>query len=84
MVWSSTRSKWVSLYMLLVTHLAAVLAEDGLLLNGDFETTPSGGMSNDGLGDGPMSIPSWKSNGTVELSRIRAKTGCDVPHRTTR
>ncbi|XP_059665339.1 protein DUF642 L-GALACTONO-1,4-LACTONE-RESPONSIVE GENE 2-like [Cornus florida] len=78
MVWDTTRGKWVSLCMLLVlvSHSAAdVLAEDGLLINGDFETPPTGGFPNDGLGDGPTTIPSWKLNGTVELIASGQKQG---------
>lgn len=43
--------------------------------NGDFEMTPSGGFSNEAIVDGPMGIPSWKSNGTVELVESGQKQG---------
>ncbi|KAK3032699.1 hypothetical protein RJ639_036763 [Escallonia herrerae] len=76
MAWSSTRSKWVSVFLFLMAHSAAVLAEDGLLLNGDFETAPSGGFPSVGSGSDPTAtIPSWKSNGTVELVESGQKQG---------
>ncbi|CAL5401472.1 unnamed protein product [Camellia sinensis] len=79
-VWSSTRTKWVSLSGLLLLHLAAGQLQDGLLDNGDFETPPAGGFSNLGLGgrgDGPTAIPSWKTNGTVvtEMRESRSSLG---------
>ncbi|KAK2987814.1 hypothetical protein RJ640_024441 [Escallonia rubra] len=76
MAWSSTRSKWVSVFLFLMAHSAAVLAEDGLLLNGDFETAPSGGFPSVRSGlDPTTTIPSWKSNGTVELVESGQKQG---------
>ncbi|XP_057465204.1 protein DUF642 L-GALACTONO-1,4-LACTONE-RESPONSIVE GENE 2-like [Actinidia eriantha] len=75
MVLASTRSKWVSLCVILLLHLAAGQVQDGLLINGDFETQPSGGFSNEKLGDGSAAIPNWKSNGTVELIESGQKQG---------
>ncbi|XP_057493635.1 protein DUF642 L-GALACTONO-1,4-LACTONE-RESPONSIVE GENE 2-like [Actinidia eriantha] len=66
MVWGSTRSKWVSLCVTLLLHSAAGQVQDGLLINGDFETPPSGGST---------AIPNWKSNGTVELIESGQKQG---------
>ncbi|GMI93556.1 hypothetical protein like AT1G29980 [Hibiscus trionum] len=39
----------------------------GLVANGDFETRPSNGFPSDSISDGPTEIPSWRTNGTVEL-----------------
>jgi Protein of unknown function (DUF642) len=39
----------------------------GLLKNGDFETTPTGGFASAAIGEGTASIPGWNINGTVEL-----------------
>lgn len=47
----------------------------GPLTNGDFEATPSGGFPNEAIVDGPTTIPSWKSNGTVELVESGQKQG---------
>ncbi|RVW16669.1 hypothetical protein CK203_080886 [Vitis vinifera] len=47
----------------------------GPLLNGDFESPPTGGFSNEGLVDGPTTIPNWKTNGTVELVESGQKQG---------
>lgn len=44
-------------------------------MNGDFESPPSGGFSNEGLVDGPTSIPDWKISGTVELVESGQKQG---------
>ncbi|CAI9264102.1 unnamed protein product [Lactuca saligna] len=46
-----------------------------LLTNGDFETPPSGGFADEGLGDNPNAIPNWKVNGTVELVASGQKQG---------
>ncbi|KAK9268296.1 hypothetical protein L1049_010739 [Liquidambar formosana] len=75
MLKSSTRSRWVSIYIILVAHLATALSEDGLLMNGDFETPPIGGFSNEAIGDRHAAVPSWKSNGTVELVSSGQKQG---------
>ncbi|XP_052180059.1 protein DUF642 L-GALACTONO-1,4-LACTONE-RESPONSIVE GENE 2-like [Diospyros lotus] len=78
MVWSSTSTRWVSVPVLLLpllVHLTAGQVQDGLLINGDFETPPSGGFSNEDLGDGHTAIPGWKSNGTVELITSGQKQG---------
>lgn len=42
-------------------------------MNGDFETPPAGGFSYDA--DGPVAIPGWKTNGTVELVTSGQKQG---------
>lgn len=47
----------------------------GPLLNGDFESPPTGGFANEGLVDGPTVIPNWKTNGTVELVESGQKQG---------
>lgn len=52
-----------------------VLDFAGLLINGDFETPPSSGFRGIGLGNGPTTVPSWKSNGTVELVESGQKQG---------
>lgn len=75
------RIQWPAVLMML--HLAANLAsaiEDGLLVNGDFETPPSGGFAstNEGLGDGPTTIPGWQTNGTVELVSSGQKQGAMI------
>ncbi|XP_031132097.1 uncharacterized protein LOC116033493 [Ipomoea triloba] len=76
MGWSSTRCKWVSAMVLLLVSLAAGELQDGPLLNGDFETAPSGGFSaDDRFSDGPAEIPNWKTNGTVELVESGQKQG---------
>ncbi|KAK6917194.1 protein of unknown function DUF642 [Dillenia turbinata] len=75
MVKSSRNTKWISLCILFLVHLAEVLAvEDGLVTNGDFETTPPTGFSSSGLGSDP-SIPSWKITGTVELVESGQRQG---------
>ncbi|KAM1631214.1 hypothetical protein ACFX2K_019245 [Malus domestica] len=59
-----------------IGHLAAqISAEDGPVPNGDFELTPSGDFSNEGMVDGPAGIPNWKANGTVELVEFGQKQG---------
>ncbi|KAK9093495.1 hypothetical protein Syun_028406 [Stephania yunnanensis] len=68
-------SKWVPLCALLVVHSVVITADDGLLRNGDFETPPPNGFSADGAGDGPVLIPEWKSNGSVELVESGQKQG---------
>ncbi|KAB2601441.1 hypothetical protein D8674_002446 [Pyrus ussuriensis x Pyrus communis] len=73
---SSTLPKWVLPTLLLLGHLAAqISAEDGPVPNGDFELTPSGGFSKEGIVDGPAGIPNWKANGTVELVESGQKQG---------
>ncbi|KAL4563606.1 hypothetical protein LXL04_027651 [Taraxacum kok-saghyz] len=72
----SATTKSLTLFCLLFSHFVAVFtAEDGLLINGDFETPPSGGFADEGLGDNPNAIPSWKVNGTVELVASGQKQG---------
>ncbi|XP_060192865.1 protein DUF642 L-GALACTONO-1,4-LACTONE-RESPONSIVE GENE 2 [Lycium barbarum] len=74
--WSSTKCKWVTAFLVLLACSAAGQVEDGPLVNGNFETPPSGGFSSgDGFSDGPAEIPSWKSNGTVELVESGQKQG---------
>lgn len=52
------------------------LSTAGALLNGDFETPPSGGFSSGaGISDGAAEIPSWKTNGTVEVVESGQKQG---------
>ncbi|KAI4298262.1 hypothetical protein L6164_031840 [Bauhinia variegata] len=74
---SSTRMKWVSIFMLLLPHLAFTLTEDGLVPNGDFEQPPSNGFPNDAMVEpaGPTEIPNWKTNGNVELVESGQKQG---------
>lgn len=72
----SPTSKWVSICVILMAQLATALAEDGLLLNGDFETPPPNGFSSEvSAGEDPATVPSWKSNGTVELVASGQKQG---------
>ncbi|WJZ96736.1 hypothetical protein VitviT2T_015389 [Vitis vinifera] len=75
MVQNSRTSKWVSLCVVFFAHFVSVMADDGPLLNGDFESPPTGGFSNEGLVDGPTTIPNWKTNGTVELVESGQKQG---------
>ncbi|XP_027087891.1 BIIDXI-like protein At5g11420 [Coffea arabica] len=77
MIWSSRSCKRVFVFVVLLASSAAVaLIEDGSLINGDFETPPPGGFSPDAqFPDGPATIPSWKSNGTVELVESGQKQG---------
>ncbi|XP_058196144.1 protein DUF642 L-GALACTONO-1,4-LACTONE-RESPONSIVE GENE 2 [Rhododendron vialii] len=76
MVWRSMRSKRVLLCVLLLADFAFGSVQDGLLPNGDFETPPTGGFSSSlASADGPATIPSWKSNGTVELVESGQKQG---------
>ncbi|KAK4271827.1 hypothetical protein QN277_020461 [Acacia crassicarpa] len=74
---SFTRMKWVSIFMIFLPHLALrAMAEDGLVPNGDFETSPSNGFPSKALAEeGPTDIPVWKSTGTVELVRSGQKQG---------
>lgn len=73
---SSTKFKWVTAFLLLLACSAAGQVQDGSLVNGNFETPPSGGFSSgDGFSDGPSEIPSWKSNGTVEVVESGQKQG---------
>ncbi|GAA0183172.1 hypothetical protein LIER_30635 [Lithospermum erythrorhizon] len=77
MIWSSKVCKWVLvLCSFLLVELVSAAIQDGPLVNGDFETPPTGGFSSDiGFSDGPTNIPSWKSNGTVELVESGEKQG---------
>ncbi|KFK36341.1 hypothetical protein AALP_AA4G110000 [Arabis alpina] len=49
--------------------------EDGLVVNGDFETPPSNGFPDDAIVNDPSEIPSWRSDGTVELVKSGQKQG---------
>ncbi|CAI8590845.1 unnamed protein product [Vicia faba] len=77
MAWSSTRMKWVFMFVpLFLFHLAFTTAtEDGLVPNGDFEASPSNGFPNEAIVEGPIEVPNWKSNGTVELVESGQKQG---------
>lgn len=60
------------LIFLLLSYIA------GLVANGDFETPPSNGFPSEAVavgGGGTTEIPSWKSNGTVELVEAGQKQG---------
>nr|AFK48735.1 unknown [Lotus japonicus] len=76
---SSTRMKWVvSMFVpLILLHLVlAAPEEDGLVPNGDFEASPSNGFPSEAtIIEGPSEVPSWKSNGTVELVESGQKQG---------
>ncbi|KZV51046.1 hypothetical protein F511_01838 [Dorcoceras hygrometricum] len=72
--------RWVSIFVLLLACSsyggADTPVEDGTLVNGDFETPPSGGFTSDGgISDNADSIPGWKTNGTVELVEAGEKQG---------
>ncbi|XP_010549485.1 PREDICTED: uncharacterized protein LOC104820646 [Tarenaya hassleriana] len=81
MGWSSNRRKWVAILTLMLAAAAAgkdagaPAVEDGLVVNGDFETPPPNGFPDDAVADGPNGIPSWLSNGTVELVQSGQKQG---------
>ncbi|XP_065637182.1 protein BIIDXI [Quercus suber] len=77
MAQSSKSSKWVSLCVLLFANFAStIIAEDGLVANGDFETPPSNGFPSMTPAEGTATgIPSWKTNGTVELVEAGQKQG---------
>ncbi|KAF7852115.1 hypothetical protein BT93_L0511 [Corymbia citriodora subsp. variegata] len=76
MVGMSEKAKWVSLLLFLFAHqLPGIVAEDGLVTNGDFEAPPPGGFASDGLSGGPAAIPGWKTTGTVELVESGQKQG---------
>ncbi|XP_030480339.2 protein DUF642 L-GALACTONO-1,4-LACTONE-RESPONSIVE GENE 2 [Cannabis sativa] len=74
MVVSST-TQCLSLVLLLLLF-TTILAEDGPIPNGDFETIPTGGFpSGESVVDGPTTIPNWRSNGTVEMVESGQKQG---------
>lgn len=76
MAWRSTSCKLVIAFLVLLACLAAGQVEDGPLVNGNFETPPSGGFSTgNGFFDGTPEIPNWKTNGTVELVESGKKQG---------
>uniref|UniRef100_A0A2N9IZC7 DUF642 domain-containing protein n=1 Tax=Fagus sylvatica TaxID=28930 RepID=A0A2N9IZC7_FAGSY len=56
-------------------YTQCVYAVAGLVQNGDFETPPSNGFRTGSALDGPTTIPSWKTNGTVELVEAGQKQG---------
>ncbi|CAM8908928.1 unnamed protein product [Rhodiola kirilowii] len=60
-------AKLISFMVLFMSLLALVVADDGLLLNGDFETPPQNGFSTENARTEPTEIPNWSSKGTVEL-----------------
>ncbi|KAI3951630.1 hypothetical protein MKW92_051570 [Papaver armeniacum] len=71
--------KWVFFSVMclvvMINHHSAQ-AEDGLITkNGDFETPPTNGFSNEGVVDGTEYIPEWKTSGTVELVESGQKQG---------
>lgn len=47
----------------------------GLVVNGDFETPPSNGFTDDTTVQDATEIPSWRSDGTVELIKSGQKQG---------
>ncbi|KAL8045638.1 hypothetical protein ABFX02_08G127600 [Erythranthe guttata] len=78
MVLSSPKCLWFSLsvFAFLLAFSSAALVEDGALVNGDFETPPTGGSSSGGgVSDGAAEIPGWKTNGTVEVVESGQKQG---------
>ncbi|CAH9076450.1 unnamed protein product [Cuscuta epithymum] len=73
---SSKRRELISAVALLLVGLAAGQIQDGLLTNGDFERSPSGGFPSDvGFSDEPANIPNWITKGTVELVESGQKQG---------
>ncbi|KAF2316701.1 hypothetical protein GH714_042042 [Hevea brasiliensis] len=77
MVQSSTGRNWFasSIILFFALFASAILGEDGLVTNGDFETAPSNGFPSGALADGPNEIPSWKVSGAVELVSSGQKQG---------
>ncbi|KAJ6416853.1 hypothetical protein OIU84_002688 [Salix udensis] len=77
---SSTRSRCFTLLVLFFALFAsAILGEDGLVTNGDFETPPATGFPKDeALVEGATEIPGWKTNGTVELVSSGQKQGAMI------
>ncbi|XP_047307924.1 uncharacterized protein LOC124911478 [Impatiens glandulifera] len=77
----SAKIKWFTFITVILIPAISDLSyaqpqEDGLVINGDFETVPTGGFARDGvLPDGPISIPGWKLTGTVELVESGEKQG---------
>ncbi|XP_077227012.1 protein BIIDXI-like [Tasmannia lanceolata] len=67
-------SAWACL-VYLPLFFFGVLGDDGLLNNGDFETAPANGFPSGALGQGPVTIPGWNMNGTVELVESGEKQG---------
>ncbi|CAM8912075.1 unnamed protein product [Rhodiola kirilowii] len=63
---------------LLIAHLALVFSDDGLLLNGDFETPPPNGFSTENTGTETTEIPSWTLKGTVELVESSQRQGAMI------
>ncbi|XP_028787037.1 uncharacterized protein LOC114742978 [Neltuma alba] len=73
---SSMRMKWVSIFVIFLPRLVLrAMADDGLVPNGDFETSPSNGFPSEAIAEGPTEIPIWTSTGTVELVRSGQKQG---------
>ncbi|EPS66859.1 hypothetical protein M569_07917 [Genlisea aurea] len=69
--WRCSRAAF--LLLLAVASSSSSSAEDGPLVNGDFETSPPGGFSSADVQ--PPSIPGWKTNGTVEVVVSGEKQG---------
>lgn len=74
-IWSSRGRRWILLLVVLFASSAAGVVEDGLLMNGDFETSPPEGFPVDTQTEGPTTIPNWTSNGTVELVKAGQNQG---------
>ncbi|XP_054793252.1 protein DUF642 L-GALACTONO-1,4-LACTONE-RESPONSIVE GENE 2-like [Prosopis cineraria] len=77
---SSTRMKLACTFLLLllphlVTSTTTTTAEDGLIPNGDFEASPANGFPGESVVERPTEIPSWQSDGTVELVESGQKQG---------
>ncbi|XP_068635370.1 protein BIIDXI-like [Aristolochia californica] len=67
-------SCWTGVSFILLACSTLVVADDGLLVNGDFETPPADGFPDSGL-EVTSAVPSWISNGTVELVESGQKQG---------
>lgn len=80
MVGSHTRRKWIGILVLLLAGSASAAApiQDGLVVNGDFETAPANGFPSEAMSDGPAEIPGWQKNGTVELVSSGQRQGAMI------
>ncbi|GFQ01151.1 hypothetical protein PHJA_002259000 [Phtheirospermum japonicum] len=65
------------LYRVEQQYLGLSSSSTGELVNGDFETPPSGGFPSDAP-DGPAAIPGWKTDGMVELVESGQKQGAII------
>lgn len=82
-LYNNDSRKSVSILMLLLGLFVIAAAsdgktspvEDGLVVNGDFETPPSNGFTDDTTVQDATEIPSWRSDGTVELIKSGQKQG---------